>query len=88
MVDRRTGYKTDSILCGPIRGRQGEVLGVLQAINKKTGRFTAFDEDVLETLAAQAGIILQNSMLFQEAEKSRDRVTIYFSPLTLKRTND
>lgn len=75
--DRKTGYKTDSILCGPIRGRTGEVLGVIQAINKQSGRFTAFDEDVLETLAAQAGIILQNSMLFQEAEKSRDRVCYY-----------
>lgn len=74
--DRRTGYKTDSILCGPIRGRTGEVLGVIQAINKQSGRFTAFDEDVLETLAAQAGIILQNSMLFQEAERSRDRVRV------------
>lgn len=85
--DRKTGYKTDSILCGPIRGRTGEVLGVIQAINKESGRFTAFDEDVLETLAAQAGIILQNSMLFQEAERSRDRVSNDVAMFSTRRRN-
>eukprot|EP00443_Scrippsiella_acuminata_P001248 CAMPEP_0115191626 /NCGR_PEP_ID=MMETSP0270-20121206/12627_1 /TAXON_ID=71861 /ORGANISM="Scrippsiella trochoidea, Strain CCMP3099" /LENGTH=936 /DNA_ID=CAMNT_0002604853 /DNA_START=108 /DNA_END=2915 /DNA_ORIENTATION=+ len=46
--DRLTHYKTNSILCMPIRDGTGEVIGVMQAINKKgvdvLGQHLAFDE--------------------------------------------
>ena len=33
-VDRETGYRTRSVLCMPIDSRQGDKMGVLQALNK------------------------------------------------------
>lgn len=47
-VDSRTGYKTWSILALPISNNEGEVIGVAQVINKKTGdhRFTQGDIEV------------------------------------------
>ncbi|CAG13617.1 unnamed protein product, partial [Tetraodon nigroviridis] len=35
-VDLITGYKTQSILCLPIKNQRDEVVGVAQAINKKS----------------------------------------------------
>ncbi|UCH22932.1 MAG: GAF domain-containing protein [Deltaproteobacteria bacterium] len=39
-VDKRTNYRTKSILCGPIINLQGETLGVIQVINKKAVHLT------------------------------------------------
>ena len=47
-VDKKTGYRTHSILCEPILNYDGEVTGVAQIINKVTGShdFTKQDEEV------------------------------------------
>jgi signal transduction histidine kinase len=61
--DKKSGYRTRSALAVPLRSHHGEILGVLQALNKKTapGRaavFTAMDVELLETLATQAAVSL------------------------------
>ena len=43
-VDLKTGYKTRSILCMPIKDFNGEVIGVAQAINKSSIRDEPFNE--------------------------------------------
>ncbi len=80
--DVRVGYRTRSIISTPLATSQGEVLGVLQLINKKRQperklldaedfeqQVIAFDErseQLLQTLAAQAGIALENAILYDE----------------------
>ncbi len=64
-VDRRTGYRTRTILCAPIRDGQGEVVGVAQVLNKAGGAFTRDDEELLAALSAQAFIALDNARLFE-----------------------
>jgi len=39
--DKKTGYKTNSMLCSPIRDRDGEVVGVLQVRCHERGRWLA-----------------------------------------------
>ena len=39
-VDKKSGYRTKSILCMPVRDKSGKILAVLQALNKNTGRLT------------------------------------------------
>jgi signal transduction histidine kinase len=63
-VDLRSGYRTRSILCAPMRNTQGEIVGVLQVLNKAGGPFTADDEDLLQALAAQAAIAIENAKLY------------------------
>ncbi|MGH9601115.1 MAG: GAF domain-containing protein, partial [Terriglobales bacterium] len=68
-VDRRTGYRTHSILCMPMRNREGRILGVFQVLNKRDGVFTRADEEMLDALASQAAIAVQNAMLNEELRK-------------------
>lgn len=49
------------------------ITSYMQAINKKDGVFGSADEDVLQMLATQAGIALQNANLFRNSEMSRDK---------------
>ncbi len=60
-VDAKTGYKTRSLLCVPLRGRSGELFGAFELINKLSGNFTAEDETALVELAAHAAIALENA---------------------------
>ncbi len=71
-VDRATGYRTRSILTLPMTGHDGELMGVLQLLNKTTGVFTKNDEDLATTLGALAGVALQRQLLLEAfAEKQK-----------------
>lgn len=65
-VDRKTGYHTRTILCMAVKNATGEIIGVVQVLNKRDGAFTAEDEELLRALAAQAAVALDNSNLFEE----------------------
>ena len=71
-VDRRTGYKTNTILCMPLRNEQKEILGVMQVLNKKESVFTEEDEELLDALGSQTAIALDNSRLFEEVRFMKD----------------
>jgi len=62
--DRRTGYRTRSTLCVPMKNRHGRTLGVVQVLNKRTGTFTPEDETLLTALATQAAVSIENGKLF------------------------
>lgn len=62
--DKRTGFRTRSALCVPVRNHSGTTIGVLQVLNKRGGYFTLDDEGMLAALAAQVGVSLENSKLF------------------------
>jgi signal transduction histidine kinase/putative methionine-R-sulfoxide reductase with GAF domain len=62
--DKRTGYRTRSILCVPMKNHHGRILGVIQALNKRDGYFSVDDETLLGALASQAAVCVENSKLF------------------------
>eukprot|EP01038_Epipyxis_sp_PR26KG_P008567 gene8567-11577_t len=72
-ADKASGYRTNTILCMPIKAADGAIVGVLQAINKLDAAFSPTDEEVMSMLATQAGIALQNANLFRHAESARDK---------------
>ena len=61
--DQRTGFRTRSLLTLPMAGHDGRIIGVFQAVNKRTGPFTAEDEATLGALAASAAIAVENAQL-------------------------
>jgi HD-GYP domain-containing protein (c-di-GMP phosphodiesterase class II) len=68
-VDHETGYRTRSILAVPMRNTKGEVVGVLQALNRRDGPFTAEDEELLGALAGPAASAIENAVLNEEIER-------------------
>ena len=68
--DKQTGYRTHSILCAPMRSLDGEVVGVLQALNKNDGEpFTAEEEELILALGGQAAAAVNNALLHKEIEQ-------------------
>lgn len=62
--DAVTGYRTRAILAVPMRAHTGDITGVLQVLNKRDGgAFSADDEVLLESLATQAAIAIDNVKL-------------------------
>jgi HD-GYP domain-containing protein (c-di-GMP phosphodiesterase class II) len=68
--DVTQGYRTRTILCVPMRDAQGDVTGVLQALNKSgEGPFTAEDEELLLALGGQAAAAIENALLHEEISR-------------------
>jgi signal transduction histidine kinase len=57
-------------LCLPVRDKEGAVVGVLQVLNKRAGVFTAADEEMLDALASQAAIALENARLYEDLRRT------------------
>ncbi|MFQ5796837.1 MAG: HD domain-containing phosphohydrolase [Candidatus Bipolaricaulia bacterium] len=66
-VDTRTGFKTESIICTPLM-INGELLGVLQVLNKRIGDFTEEDLKILERLTTFVAISMRNARLFDQLQ--------------------
>lgn len=65
-IDRKSGYRTRSILCMPMKNKDGMIVGVFQLLNKRTGPFRAEDEDILSALSVHAAIALENARLHEQ----------------------
>ena len=70
-VDQQTGYVTRNIICAPIRTVAGQIIGVVQALNKTKGKFTKDDLALLEAMACQAAVALQSMQQVERMRKSR-----------------
>ena len=70
VVDRELSNQTHSLLAVPMMFR-GTTIGVFEAINKlDDARYTQEDILILETLAAQVAIAIQNQRLLQDAQNA------------------
>jgi len=76
-VDERTGYRTESMVCVPVRTLAGETIGVIQCLNKRSGQFTADDLDLLSDMTSQAAIALQSHQYVEQIERSRIKETAF-----------
>jgi signal transduction histidine kinase len=71
LVDRMTNHQTQSLVAVPLMVR-GEVVGVLEALNKKDdAHYTEEDLTILETLGALAAQAMQNVDLMRKVRASR-----------------
>jgi HD-GYP domain-containing protein (c-di-GMP phosphodiesterase class II) len=83
--DRQTGYRTKSMLVVPMRNHEGDVIGVVQLINRKRDfqamlaghaeveheveAFPAEAEQVVDSFASQAAVALDNRLLLESIEQ-------------------
>ncbi|MGI5819001.1 MAG: CHASE2 domain-containing protein [Armatimonadota bacterium] len=75
-------YLTRSILCVPMLLRD-EVVGVIEIINKRDGPFTEYDVQLMQVIAQQSALFLENARLYRVLS---DRVDL--ANEELRRTNE
>ncbi len=72
-VDKSTGYRTNSVLVVPIFDSEDRVMGVYQAINKRTERHDFDEKDIerLQMTAIYSGKSLESAALYREVEETQ-----------------
>ena len=70
-IDEQTGYRTKNIICAPIRTVRNDIIGVIQILNKKKGRFTKNDLNTVSAITEQAAMTLQNAQGLEQMAKAR-----------------
>lgn len=81
-VDEQTGFKTENILCAPVRTVKDELIGVIQVLNKKKGEFTEEDLSLLEAMTTQAAVALQSTQFVEKMKKSREKELEFLDVVT------
>lgn len=75
-VDKKTGYKTISLLSVPMRSYANEIVGVIQLLNKrKEGKiepFTKEDEEFLKEVCSHTATLLEQSQIKEEQYKKKE----------------
>jgi signal transduction histidine kinase len=71
-VDDASGFVTESIIAVPLQ-LQGQVIGVVEALNKQSGAEMSWDDvEILSKLATQAAIAIHNARLLAELQRAYD----------------
>ena len=78
-IDRDTGFRTRSMLAAPVRSPKGEVIGVIQVLNKIDGAFSQDDRETVEAITAQCAITLESLRLIERMEMSRAREAAFMN---------
>lgn len=79
-VEQVTRFTTESMLGIPLITKD-KIVGVLEAINKRSGEFTEADEDLMLVLGAQAAVAIENARLFQQSDLIAEFVHELRTPL-------
>jgi signal transduction histidine kinase len=79
-IEKSTGIETDSLLAIPMIAKE-KAIGVLEAVNKLSGRFTEADQNLLMALGSQAAIAIENTLLFQQSDLISELIHELRTPL-------
>lgn len=99
--DKKSGYRCRSMLVMPMRNREGDIIGVIQLINKKKDpaakldteaavmekscTFTPVDEELVSSLASQAAVCIEKAKLYDEIGKMFEGLVSSFTHALEKR---
>jgi signal transduction histidine kinase len=74
-VDKALKFQTQSVLAVPLTVRR-EPIGVIEAVNKRGGsNYTEEDQTILETLAPQAAVAIENARLLGQLQEANRELT-------------
>ncbi len=75
-IDKKTNFKTKSILSVPVFNTNNEVLGVVQAVNKHKNNFNSDDLNILKGFASQIRIAIENAKLFDQIQNMKNYLNV------------
>jgi transcriptional regulator with GAF, ATPase, and Fis domain len=82
-VDKKTGYRTKTVLAVPLFDRNKNIIGVFQVINKLTaGIFSEEDIDLLKHVSLYASSTIENAILYEKLKKAHEDVIYRLSHAT------
>ncbi|MBF0316960.1 MAG: HD domain-containing protein [Nitrospirae bacterium] len=75
--DKKTGYRSKSMLVTALKNHENEIIGVLQLINAQDGvggitPFSADNQQLIECLASQAAVSITNASLINDLRSLMD----------------
>ncbi|MCA9979217.1 MAG: GAF domain-containing protein, partial [Anaerolineales bacterium] len=79
--DNLSGFQTHSILCVPLVAEQN-VIGVMEAINKRSGDFTTHDQLLLDALSGPLATAIVNARLHRNAIAEKRRIETVFQSMS------
>jgi two-component system sensor histidine kinase HydH len=71
------------MLCCPLRGRMGQVIGAFAVLNKKSGLFDEDDEALLQAMAAGVAVALENALLVDELRTTNHKLSEAYDQVLL-----
>ena len=80
-IDEQTGYVTKNILCMPISIR-GQVIGIVQMVNKAEGSFTQEDEEAFAVFSVYCGLALHHAKLYDKIRRSEQKYRVALEVLS------
>jgi two-component system phosphate regulon sensor histidine kinase PhoR len=80
-VDRRSGFRTDSMICIPLKVDE-RTIGVLQAINRQFGKFTDHDVQLMQGLGGPLAAAIENANLHADVLAEKRRIETLFSSMS------
>jgi adenylate cyclase len=72
-VDLRTGFRTDAVICVPLCDQAGSVIGAVEILNKRHGKFDRIDLVLLQAIAQQAAAALDQARVFEAQRRERQQ---------------
>ncbi len=84
-TDELTGYTTESILASPIIDSNGMMLGGVELLNKKTGRFTQEDEKTFTAAVQRLAALTHDGML--DARRACDEMAALHGQIGFDRSS-
>jgi signal transduction protein with GAF and PtsI domain len=67
-LDQSTGYTTNDMIALPLKRWEGDPIGVMEIMNKRTGRLNEEDVAILTIISAMTAISIEEARLFEEAK--------------------
>ena len=69
--DRASGFKTRSYLCMPLKTFNGTVIGTVQVLNKRKGKFTKKDAEIFTHFCNLSAIAIRNQQLLKQKDEQK-----------------
>jgi PAS domain S-box-containing protein len=79
-VDRRSGFRTNSMICIPLLVEE-RTIGVLQAINRRSGKFDNHDLQLMQALGGPLAAAIENARLHSDVLAEKRRIETIFSSM-------
>ena len=73
--DRKLQYPIRSMMAVPLRARD-KIIGVLELVNNRHGRYSPNDQVLAETLASSAAIAIENARLFSNLRERTEELQV------------